>query len=157
MKSLKFYSYKLNSSLLKEALRSYSASIEDRKKGTFLIKKNPELKQELIDLAFSKKQDREKIVAYWVFERFVLIDEIIEIKLYIDPFLNAFGNQKHESKPRPFAKILYCYCENEKNRAQLSTTQNDIIVACCFDTLIEAKKVAPKVFTLKNTNLFQRS
>lgn len=45
----------MNSSLLKEALRSYSASIEDRKKGTFLIKKNPELKQELIDLAFSKK------------------------------------------------------------------------------------------------------
>lgn len=34
----------MNSSLLKEALRSYSASIEDRKKGIFLIKKNPELK-----------------------------------------------------------------------------------------------------------------
>ena len=116
---------------------------------------DPELKQELIDLTFSKKQDRENIVACWVFERLVLIDEIIEIKLYVNPFLNEFGNQKHESKRRPFAKILYCYCENEKNRAQLSTTQNDIIVACCFDTLIEAKKVAPKVFTLKTLIYFK--
>jgi len=104
----------MNSSLLKEALRSYSASIEDRKKGIFLIKKNPELKQELIDLAFSKKQDRENIVAYWVFEQLVLIDEVIEIKLYIYPFLNALGNQKHEIKRKPFAKILYCYFENKK-------------------------------------------
>ena len=64
----------MNSSLFKEALRSYSASIEDRKKGIFLIKKNPELKQELIDLAFSKKQDRENIVACWIFERLILID-----------------------------------------------------------------------------------
>ena len=63
----------MNSSLLKEALRSYSASIEDRKKGIFLIKKNPEL------------------------------------------------------KPK----------------------------ACCFDTLIEAKKVAPKVFTLKTLIYFK--
>ena len=108
-----------------------------------------ELKQELIDLAFSKKQDQENIVAFWVFERLVLIDEIIEIKQYINPLLNAFRNQKHKSKRRGFAKILYCYCENEKNRAQLSTAQIDIIVACYFDTLLEAKKVAPKVFTLK--------
>ena len=50
----------MNSSLLKEALRSYSASIEDRKKGTFLIKRNPALKQELIDLAFSKKSRSRK-------------------------------------------------------------------------------------------------
>jgi len=113
MKSLKFYSCKQNSSLLKEALRSYSASNEERKERSSL-KKNPELKQELIDLAFSKKQDRENIVAYWAFEQLVLIDEVIEIKLYIYPFLNALGNQKHEIKRKPFAKILYCYFENKK-------------------------------------------
>ena len=68
----------------------------------------------------------------------------MEIKLYINPLLNAFRNQKHESKRRGFAKILYCYCENEKNRAQLSTAQIDIIVAYCFDTLLEAKRLPQK-------------
>ena len=79
----------------------------------------------------------------------------MEIKLYINPLLNAFRNQKHESKRRGFAKILYCCCENEKNRAHMSTTQIYLIVACCLDTLLEAKKVAPKVFTLKTLIYFK--
>ena len=86
----------MNPATLKEALLGYTASIEDRKKGSDLIKNKPELEAELIDLCFSKNQKRENIIASWVFERLILIEKHIYLHKYIDEFLKALQNQKQD-------------------------------------------------------------
>ncbi|MDB4621166.1 hypothetical protein OAG81_04115 [Flavobacteriaceae bacterium] len=145
----------MNPATLKEALLGYTASIEDRKKGSDLIKNKPELEAELIALCFSKNQKRENIMASWVLERLILIEKHIYLHKYIDEFLKALQNQKHESKRRPFAKLLYNYCVNEEYRSLLEKKQIDLIVDFCFSTLLEAKKIAPKAFALKTIIFFK--
>lgn len=140
---------------LKEALLSYYASIEDRDKGVQLIKKYPYLAEELVRLAFSKEQKREHIVASWVLERLISNTKYLSLTPYFPKFLKAFRHQTHESKRRPFAKLLYHYCQVKENRNQLNSSEIDIIIACCFDTLLEAKKVAPKVHVLKTIVYFK--
>lgn len=141
---------------LKKALLSYYASIEDRQKGVTLIKKNPNLlTNELVSLAFSKKQNREHIVASWVFEMLINKEKDFSLNSYFSDFLRAYPHQKHESKRRPFAKLLYNYCSVRQNRNLLSKKQIDTIVTLCFDTLLEAKKVAPKTYAIKTLALFK--
>ncbi len=156
MKSSKSYNRKsMPTSPLKKALLSYYASIEDRQKGVKLIIDKPELLEELISLAFSKEQNREHIIASWVFEMLITKTQYITLNPYFSDFLLAYPHQKHESKRRPFAKLLYQYCDVKKNREQLSKTQIDTIVTLCFDTLLEAKKVAPKAYVIKTLAYFK--
>ena len=140
---------------LKETLLSYYASIEDRDKGVQLIKKYPYLADELVRLAFSKEQKREHIVASWVLERLITNAKHLSLSPYFTEFLKTFQYQTHESKRRPFAKLLYHHCQVKENRDQLSAEEIDIIIACCFDTLLDAKKVAPKAHALKTIVYFK--
>lgn len=140
---------------LKEALLSYYASIEDRDRGVQLIKNNPELTDELVLLAFSEEQKREHVVASWVFERLISSDGSLKLELYFNAFLKAFKHQTHESKRRPFAKLLFEHCQIKGNRALLSKKEIDVIISCCFDTLLDAKKVAPKAYALKTIVYFK--
>ena len=91
---------------LKEGLLSYYASIEDREKGVKLIKMHPKLFEDLLELAYSIEQNRENIVASWVPERLVLKEMYISFVSYFEEFIKAFKHQTHESKRRPFAKLL---------------------------------------------------
>ena len=92
---------------LKETLLSYYASIEDRDKGVQLIKKHPYLADELVRLEFSKEQKREHIVASWVLERLITNAKHLSFSPYFTGFLKTFQYQTHESKRRPFVKLLY--------------------------------------------------
>ena len=97
--------------VLKETLLSYYASIEDRDKGVQLIKNHPNLADELVRFAFSKEQKREHIVASWVLERLITNAKHLSLYPYFTEFLKAFQHQTHESKLRPFAKLLYHHCQ----------------------------------------------
>jgi hypothetical protein len=54
----------MNPATLKKALLGYTASIEDRKKGSDLIKNKPELEAVLIALCFSKNQKKRKYYGF---------------------------------------------------------------------------------------------
>lgn len=140
---------------LKEGLLTYYASIEDRDMGVQLVKKHPKLFEDLLELAFSKEQNRENIVASWVLERLVLKEKHIDFVSCFEKFIKAFKHQTHESKRRPFAKLLYHHCKIVQNRERMSSKTIDLIIENCFDTLLEAKKVAPKVFVIKTLVYFK--
>ena len=89
-----------------EALLSYYTSIEDRDNGVQLIKKYPYLADELVQLAFSKKQKREHIVASWVLERLITNAKHLRLSIYLTEFLKIFQYQTHESKRRLYCKTL---------------------------------------------------
>ena len=109
----------------------------------------------LFDLHFQKNKKREHIVASWVLEQLITNAKHLSLHTYFTEFLIAFYNQTHESKRRPFAKLLYHHCQVKEHRDQLSAKEIDIIIACCFDTLLDAKIVAPKAHALKTIVYFK--
>ena len=120
-----------------------------------MIKKHPYLADEPVRLAFSKEQKREHIVASWVLERLITNAKHLSLSLYFTEFLKIFQYQIHESKRRPFAKLLYHHCRVKEYRDLLSTKEIDIVIACCFDTLLDAKKVDSKANALKTIIYFK--
>jgi len=136
---------------LKEALLSYYTSIEDRYKGVQLNEKYPYLADELVQLAFSKEQKREHILVSWVLEWLITNAKHLSLSMYLIEFLEIFQYQTHESKRRPFAKLLYHHCRVKEYRDLLCRKEIDIIITCCFDTLLDAIKVAPKAHASKKS------
>ena len=109
----------------------------------------------LLDLHFQKNKNEKHIVASWFLERLITNAKHLSFSPYFTEFLKTFQYQTHESKRRPFAKLLYHHCQVKEYRDQLSVEEIDIIIACCFDTLLDAKKVAPKAHALKTIVYFK--
>ena len=76
---------------------------------------------EPVRLAFSKEQKRENIVTSWVSERLITNAKHLSLSLYFTEFLKIFQYQIHESKRRPFTKLLYHHCQVKEYRDLLST------------------------------------
>lgn len=139
---------------LSDLLLQFYASIADRKKGVSYIEKNPTSFQELFDLACAQSSEREHIVAAWVFEPYIL-QRLDDLTPLLDQFLEGVLLQKHESKRRPMAKVLFHYCKNKTRRKALTKKQIDTIVNLCFAYMIDAKKIAAIAFAMKTLHFFR--
>lgn len=116
----------------------------------YYILQNPEKLQFLIEIALNEK-DKIHIKACWSLE---LIFEIqLELILpFLDDFLAKIAYYKNDSANRPISKI--CMFLSKSKTLKLSENQETKIIETCFDWLIQDKKVATKVYSMRTLFLF---
>jgi hypothetical protein len=116
----------------------------------------PELFLPLLELALETHSDLGSR-ASWVIE-FAFKKKPEILYPHLDLFTRGIGNLKMESSIRPMAKICelltMAHFKGKKNEeGLLSPLHRERITAACFDWLIRAEKVAPKVYSMQTLAL----
>lgn len=119
---------------------------------------NPELIPKLLDILFTV-DDKISPRAAWVLE-FMCSKDIETIIPYLERFTKNMHNIHLDPAVRPVAKICellatHYYAKTDNLiKTELTKTQQERIIATCFDYMINDEKVAPKAYSMTTLFLF---
>jgi len=123
-----------------------------------MVINNPELIPKLLDILFTV-DDKISPRAAWVLE-FMCSKDIETFIPYLERFTEHMHHIHLDSAVRPVAKICellathyYSKTDNPIKTA-LTKTQQERIIANCFDYMINDEKVAPKAYSMTTLFLF---
>lgn len=137
---------------LDDYLEDVDHSKEKREIAADLVRKKPELVDQLLEIA-SSGNDRRSSKACWVIE-FAARQDLSCVYEHIDGILALLPRLRAESSIRPMAKIcemlvLEHYSGNVLSSSYRLTNEHlELMATTCFDWLIGPHKVAPKAFSM---------
>ena len=135
---------------LYQELKTVNHSKNNRALYANLILSNPELATHLLDAVFDV-DNKTSIRAAWVLE-FACNKDIQFIAPHLNTFTKNIDKIHLDSAIRPIAKICEmlakAYTSKVENsiKTTLNKTQQDLIIAVCFDYMITKQKVAAKAY-----------
>lgn len=131
-------------------LQNGNASIKSRQSNTKTVLSHKELLKDVIKMA-TDTNDKFHYKAVWIIEQ--LAEKHCELLVpYINKLIKTAPLYKHESAIRGMSRTIYFIIKSKKTT--LTKTQEDKIIALCFDWLINSKiRLAPKVFAIYTLEL----